>query len=48
MHPHRIVEETDRTRIPTRTSNDQDGQRSPWLRWCLRVFRAIKAPLKVH
>jgi len=48
MHPHRIVEDTGRTRIPTRTANDQDRQRSSWLRWRLRVFRVFKAPFKVH
>ncbi len=48
MHPHRIVKDTGRTRIPTRPANGQDGQRSTWHRWCLRALRVFTAPFKVH
>ncbi|WP_232446607.1 hypothetical protein, partial [Burkholderia ubonensis] len=42
MHPHRIVEDSGRTQIPTRLASDQIGQRSTWLGWLLCVFRAFK------
>lgn len=48
MHLHRIVEDTGRTQIPTRLASDQIGQRSTWLGWLLRVFRAFKTTFKVH
>ena len=48
MHPHRIVKDSGRTRIPTRLANDQIAQRSTWRGWCLRVFRAFTTTFKVH
>ncbi|VWC13755.1 hypothetical protein BME24068_05463 [Burkholderia metallica] len=48
MHPHRIVEDKGRTQIPTRHLNDQEGQRSAWLRWCLRALRVFGAAPKAH
>lgn len=48
MHPHRIVKDSGRTRIPTRRAEDQIAHLPVWRRWIARLFRALSKTTKVH